>query len=369
MHDFDFLLAACKMNETEKVALVSVFNKKSPDGNTNSDTAEKPSNTKDDVKNDKKSGAKARLGMLSNQKTKKAHFKTSRKRKSSIFKKMVGNNIIDIKSLKVSKVTCGKCYKTFKSRTKLFKHKAMKHLSLSVKSKKGKMRKKVSPLKKASYIAATTANRAVEALLVGNSSGSQEQKTTTENDGGCSAVNEVPLLESNKEIKDEMAKDSGHITKTGPSEAIKPEMLTPNNKTEGDSEAREALKTIEKSCRDCVELADSASKLSRHQRYVHGLKIDNKTGRDRRDYQQGTPVRSAGSYSKPDTPVRTAGSDSKQDTPVRSVRSDSKQDIPVRSAGSDSKQDTPVRSAGSDSKQDTPVRSAGEMDLMAASPY
>merc|ERR1711994_231381 len=31
-HDFDFMLAACKMNESEKLALVSVFNKKPSSG-------------------------------------------------------------------------------------------------------------------------------------------------------------------------------------------------------------------------------------------------------------------------------------------------------------------------------------------------
>ena len=31
MYDFDFMLAACKMTDSEKSALSSVFNKKSPD--------------------------------------------------------------------------------------------------------------------------------------------------------------------------------------------------------------------------------------------------------------------------------------------------------------------------------------------------
>ena len=105
MYDFDFMLAACKMTETEKNALVSVFNKKAQEAPSQSDKPVK----EDSVKNQKSNQ------MFKNQIRAKFKQRVGRSGKHKSF----GNNILDVKALKATQFDCKKCTMKFKSLPKL----------------------------------------------------------------------------------------------------------------------------------------------------------------------------------------------------------------------------------------------------------
>merc|ERR1739836_274581 len=115
MYDFDFMLAACKMTDSEKSALSSVFNKKSPDpspegggggaGDTNAAPASASSTTTSSASK-----------MFKNQTRNKSKLNQRKQMRMTVSgkKQSVGNNVIDVKSFKVTKFSCQKCSKNFK---------------------------------------------------------------------------------------------------------------------------------------------------------------------------------------------------------------------------------------------------------------
>ena len=323
MYDFDFMLAACKMTDSEKSALSSVFNKKSPDpspegggggaGDTNAAPASASSTTTSSASK-----------MFKNQTRNKSKLNQRKPKRMTVSgkKQSVGNNVIDVKSFKVTKFSCQKCSKNFKTRTKLMKHKTRKHSSLTrpkkqpVPTPKQKLAA-AEAMQQQSVIGAGAAGRAADAVMKVSLFPPSASSTQTPPRAPAPSVTKtppsVPPPASKQEVEIKIEKEEAEIvdiapktppktnndnktppppdkkqkhqflteiglTKNGGSVSTStssaktnvssvsstPEVSTPVTETSTPDPAQS-----EPSCSTCVELANSASKLSRHKRYVH----------------------------------------------------------------------------------------------------
>ena len=344
MYDFDFLLAACKMTDTEKTALVSVFNMKTQETNpppptlSSAKTMKEGPKPKQSISKDVK--PRPSTSLFKNQI--KAKFKQKIGRSGN--HKSFGNNIIDVKALKATQFNCKnkKCLMKFKSLPKLVKHKQQAH-SERVKVKAGtkdavkeavqKQRELVSELlkkKKANQPSKVAASKSpspakeippqpVKKPASSEPLSSQEGINPASTSLAAEAVKKVtlfppktvPVIKIENEDVDEIldvasadkekfflgkGSDNGGATQppeTSTQKAFLKNRPKPTQEKESTVREKETVevppepatkvppepKTPEPpvpelvaGCSDCVELANSSSKLNRHKRYVHGFK-------------------------------------------------------------------------------------------------
>ena len=119
MHDFDFMLAACKMNDSEKSALVSVFNKKVPDPSELQSAPPVAAAGDANYSKSQEVKDKSKKSKLFRNQSKKSH-RQQEKRTTKKGSKSVGFNIINVKtsSLKAKKFNAAKGGKLTNHKTK-----------------------------------------------------------------------------------------------------------------------------------------------------------------------------------------------------------------------------------------------------------
>ena len=330
MYDFDFMLAACKMTDSEKSALSSVFNKKSPDpspeggGGGAGDTNAAPASASSTAT------STASSKMFKNQARNKSKLNQRKQMRTTVpgKKQSVGNNVIDVKSFKVTKFSCQKCSKKFKTRTKLMKHKTRKHSSLTRQKKQqvptAKQKLAASEaMQQQSVIGAGAAGRAADAVMKVSLFPPSASSTQTPARAPAPLVTKTPPSApppaSKQEVEIKIEKEEAEIVDIAPKT---PSKTNNDNKTPPPPDKRQKHQFLteigltknggsvatstssaktnvsssstvssvsspsevstpvtetstpdpaqsEPSCSTCVELANSASKLSRHKRYVH----------------------------------------------------------------------------------------------------
>ena len=328
LHDFDFMLAACKMTDGEKNALVSVFNKKT--------SAPDPDNLDNSKDSEKKNDSEANSVNKSVKKAEQTNFKNQRRKKNSYVKqkvnvtskgkkvkpKRVGNNIIDVKAFKAKKFNCLTCGKTYASRYRFKEHKAKKHLSVNKQPKSKAIAKKKTneALKPQMVIGADIADKATEAVQSSPSSSSQskppqnpsvpipEIEIKVESEETVEIVDIVkikvkpepvvlfpPVQNSNTVTKptNETKNQSNYkkldtiiagIKSSSDADVNKDPKISEvtqsklsvettaplNNSSNALSNSEDSASISDPQCKDCIELASNTSKFNRHRRYVHG---------------------------------------------------------------------------------------------------